>query len=167
VQPIKSAIHVGPKRQIADLQWARQPVDDSAATLHEALQALFTAECLVLAEYLETFIPILYANYILVMVYLPSAKYHQEMQGVTKENAGGTVESVFLYGLLELVSFVALAVIMRRNCGIQALYHLGFVLETQTALVQSKMLSWVMTILTYRVVHFGKFVHDCTCSRIF
>jgi hypothetical protein len=160
VQPMTTAHPVGPIWTPSGIQGARQPVDD-VATLQEALEALFTAECLVLAEYVETFIPFLYANYILVMVHLPSAKYHQEMQGLTAENVGGTVESVYLYGLLELVSFVALAVIMRRNCGIQALYHLGFVLETQTALVQSKMLIWAMMTLTYRVVHFGKFVHHC------
>jgi hypothetical protein len=165
VQPMTAVTPVGPKRKLSSLQWTRQPVDDSVATLQEALEALFTAECLVLAEYLETFIPILYANYILVMVHLPSTKYHQEMQGVTAEHVGRTVESVFLYGLLELVSFVALAVIMRRNCGIQALYHLGFVLETQTALVQSKMLIWAVMTLTYRVIHFGKFVNNIRTAR--
>jgi hypothetical protein len=169
VQPMTTAHPVGPIWAHSGIQEARQPVDDSVATLEEALEALFTAECLVLAEYVETFIPILYANYILLMVHLPSAKYHQEMQGVTKENVGGTVESVYLYGLLELVSFVALAVIMKRNCGIHALYHLGFVLETQTALVQSKMLIWAMMTLTYRVVHFGMFVlglDNGTCGTV-
>jgi hypothetical protein len=171
VQPMTTAILVSPIWTPSGSLRDRQPVNDRVATLEEALEALFTAECLVLAEYVETFIPILYANYILLMVHLPSAKYHQEMQGVTAENVGGTVESVFLYGLLELVSFIALAVIMRRNCGIQALYHLGFVLETQKALVQSKMLVWTVTTLTYRIVHFGKVVYACTtaqgCSIIF
>jgi hypothetical protein len=156
-----SVIPVGPTRQISDLQWVRQPVDGSVAALQEALEALFTAECLVLAEYLETFIPILYANYILVVVHLPSAKYHQEMQGLTAENVGGTVESIFLYAFLELLSFVVLAVIIQQNCGIQALYHLGFVLETQMSLVQSNMLIWVVITLTYRVIHFGKFIPEC------
>jgi len=171
VQPMTTAILVSPIWTPSGSLRDRQPVNDRVATLEEALEALFTAECLVLAEYVETFIPILYANYILLMVHLPSAKYHQEMQGLTAENVGGTVESVFLYGLLELVSFIALAVIMRRNCGIQALYHLGFVLETQKALVQSKMLVWTVTTLTYRIVHFGKVVYACTtaqgCSIIF
>jgi hypothetical protein len=161
IQPMISVIPVGPTRQISDLQWVRQPVDGSVAALQEALEALFTAECLVLAEYLETFIPILYANYILVVVHLPSAKYHQEMQGLTAENVGGTVESIFLYAFLELLSFVVLAVIIQQNCGIQALYHLGFVLETQMSLVQSNMLIWVVITLTYRVIHFGKFIPEC------
>ncbi|KAF4138074.1 hypothetical protein GN958_ATG12683 [Phytophthora infestans] len=47
--------------------------------LDGALKVLFTAECLVLSEYLETFVPILYAIYIMAMVHLPSAKYHTEL----------------------------------------------------------------------------------------
>lgn len=131
-----------------------QVLHDSSI-LSEALEALFTAECLILTEYLESIVPILYGGYVVVMVFFPSAKYHTEMEGITHENVGGMVQRVFLYAILELVSFMVLAVIMRRNCGIQALYHLAFVLETQAPIIQSKFLMWTVMTLTYRVVHFG------------
>jgi len=163
VQPDTAAVvSVNPPRRLSTLRWARKKsLVDNANILDEALEALFTAECLVLTEYLETIIPILYGLFLLVMIHLPSALYHLEMVGLTSANVGGTLQSVFVYGLLEFLSFVVLAVILHRNCGIQALYHLAFVLETQTAPVQSKLILWTIMTLTYRVVHFG------TCASAF
>ncbi|KAF1773125.1 hypothetical protein GQ600_2066 [Phytophthora cactorum] len=89
-----------------------RPTNDNLHILHEALEVLFTNECLLLTEYLETIVPILYANFVLVMVHLPSVHYHAEMLGVTRENVGSTIQNVLIYALLELASFVVLAVIM-------------------------------------------------------
>ncbi|KAG7383985.1 Haloacid dehalogenase-like hydrolase domain-containing protein 3 [Phytophthora pseudosyringae] len=50
--------------------------------LCEVLEILFTSECLVLSEYLEAFVSVLYANYVVAMVRLPSAKYHSELAGI-------------------------------------------------------------------------------------
>jgi hypothetical protein len=124
--------------------------------LHETLEMLFTSECIVLTEYLESVIPLVYASFVLIMVHLPSARYHTELDGVTTENVGSTVSSIFVYALLELESFVVLAGMLRRNCGMRALYHLAFVLETQAMLIQTKLVVWVLMTLAFRVVHFGK-----------
>ncbi|EGZ18190.1 hypothetical protein PHYSODRAFT_300960 [Phytophthora sojae] len=86
---------------------------------------------------------------------IPAAQYHSEMEGITLSNVYGKLLGVFAYGLLELGSFVALAVVLRRNCGISALYQLGFVLETQMPLVQAKFPLWVVMLLACRVAHFG------------
>ncbi|KAG6960325.1 hypothetical protein JG687_00008288 [Phytophthora cactorum] len=89
------------------------------------------------------------------MVHLPSVHYHAEMLGVTRENVGSTIQNVLIYALLELASFVVLAVIMWWNCGIHTLYQLAFVLETQWTFIQPKLVLWVLATLTYRVTHFG------------
>ncbi|KAG3106775.1 hypothetical protein PI125_g13104 [Phytophthora idaei] len=57
------------------------------------------------------------------------------MEGITFDNVGGKVPGIFAYGFLEVMSFVALAITMRRNCSIQALYPIAFMLETQMPLV--------------------------------
>ncbi|ETP53396.1 hypothetical protein F442_01700 [Phytophthora nicotianae P10297] len=156
VQPIKSILVPVKTRSSLQHQGSfHRRMQQNFNTLSEPLELLFTSECLVLTEYLETIIPIMYGCGILVMVNLPSAKYHSEMQGITLENVGGKVLGIFAYGLLELISFVALAVIMRRNCGIRALYQLAFVLETQMPLVQAKFVLWVIMVLACRVTHFG------------
>ncbi|KAG6617211.1 uncharacterized protein IUM83_02584 [Phytophthora cinnamomi] len=62
---------------------------------------------------------------------------------------------VFIFGMLEFVSFALLAVMIYEKYGMQAFYHLAFVLETQVALVQCKVMMWMLIILAFRVVHFG------------
>ncbi|KAF4035978.1 hypothetical protein GN244_ATG11975 [Phytophthora infestans] len=125
------------------------------ASLRKTLATLFTIECMILAEYVEFVIPLLYGNYILMMVHLPSARYHTELTGVNEENVVSTVHMVFLYGLLEFGSFILLMLLLKRGCGLQALYHLAFVLETQMLPIQSKIVGWMLITLGFRVVHFG------------
>ncbi|KAG1698872.1 hypothetical protein DVH05_014256 [Phytophthora capsici] len=128
---------------------------EHATILHESLEVLFTMECLVVTAYLEAVIPFFYTMYMLVMVHLPSAPYHTEMNGVTSENVGSTVSSVFIFGLLQIVSFAMLMAVVKRNCGMQALYHLTFVLEEQRSMIQGKLMIWMVITLCFRVVHFG------------
>ncbi|KAG3114861.1 hypothetical protein PI124_g17016 [Phytophthora idaei] len=59
------------------------------------------------------------------------------------------------YASMEFGSFVVLVMLKKRTCGIDALYQLVFVLETQTLFVQSTLMMWILLTLTYRVVHFG------------
>ncbi|POM70801.1 Hypothetical protein PHPALM_12709 [Phytophthora palmivora] len=139
---------------------AAVPSVQHITSLRKSLASLFTIECMVLAEYVEFIIPLLYGNYVLMMVRLPSAKYHSELSGVTIENAGSTVKTIFIYGLLEFGSFILLMMLLKRGCGMQALHHLAFVLETQMLPIQSKIIGWMLITLGFRVVHFGTFTTD-------
>lgn len=96
----------------------------------------------------------------LVMVHFQSAQYHTEMAQVTSENVGSTVLPVFMFGLLQVASFWVLAVVIKRNCGMRALYQLAFMLETQMVLVQSKLVFWVIVMLCFRIKHFGEYSQD-------
>ncbi|KAG7392176.1 hypothetical protein PHYPSEUDO_001899 [Phytophthora pseudosyringae] len=132
-----------------------QPLPIHPTVLRESLEVLFTIECLVVTAYLEAVIPFFYTAYMLVMVHLPSAPYHTEMNGVTRENVGSTVRPVFVFGLLQAASFWMLVAVVKRNCGMQALYHLAFVLEAQGSMIQGKLMIWMVITLCFRVVHFG------------
>ncbi|KAG6617210.1 uncharacterized protein IUM83_02585 [Phytophthora cinnamomi] len=123
--------------------------------LRETLGVLYTTECLVLTAYLEAFVPLFYCTYMLYMVQLPNAEYHTELRNVNRQNVEYTARVVFLFGLLQVGSFVLLVLLIRRNCGMTILYNLAFVLETQMALVQGKLLLWMLVTLACRVVHFG------------
>ncbi|ETI55353.1 hypothetical protein F441_01936 [Phytophthora nicotianae CJ01A1] len=96
-----------------------------------------------------------YANFVVMMIYLPSARYHSELLGLTPENVGETVKSVFIFGYLEFLSFALLALMLYRRYGLQAFYHLAFVLETQVVRIQGKVIMWMLLILAFRVDHFG------------
>ncbi|KAG3163016.1 hypothetical protein PI124_g12795 [Phytophthora idaei] len=123
--------------------------------LGQTLEVLFFSECLLLTEYLESIIPVLYGLFILLVVNLPSAPYHVDLIGINRDNVGDTLANVYIYAFLEFVSFVTLTLLMMRNCRLQALCHLAFVLETQMLLVQVKLVTWVLMSLSFRVVHFG------------
>ncbi|POM73232.1 Hypothetical protein PHPALM_9936 [Phytophthora palmivora] len=130
-------------------------VTQDAGILREALEVLFTTECLLLSAFLDAFVPFFYGIFMFVMVHLQSAKYHSELAGVTNETIGDVVDSIFVFSVVELVALVLLAVLIYRNLGMNAVYHLAFVLETQTELIQSKLLGWMTMTLAFRVVHFG------------
>ncbi|RLN91608.1 hypothetical protein BBJ28_00010019 [Nothophytophthora sp. Chile5] len=123
--------------------------------LEETLEAVFTSECLVLTAYLEAVIPVFYGNFMLVMVNVPSAKYHIELQGVTSDSVSVTVQTLFIFATLQLVSFVLLSASIRRNLGVRSLYQLAFVLETQREPIQSKLITWGLLTMAFRVLHFG------------
>ncbi|KAG6957638.1 hypothetical protein JG687_00009866, partial [Phytophthora cactorum] len=127
---------------------------DSSDVLVETLEVLFTAECLILTEYLEIIVPVLYGTDMFAMTHLPNAQYHTEMVGVTRENVTNMVAKFFINAVLELLSFMFLAVSMKRNCGIDAFYQLAFVLQTQMQFVLSKLILWMVFTLTFRVTHF-------------
>ncbi|EGZ18231.1 hypothetical protein PHYSODRAFT_498473 [Phytophthora sojae] len=160
-------LHKEISRSSASDNSAERKTVECARLLHDVAEVLFTSECLVLTEFLETVIPILYGNYVLLMVHLPSAQYHTEMAYVTKENVAGMVQGIFVYGFLEWLSCTIVAVIMYRDCGIRALHQLAFVIETQIHLVQAKLVLYVMITLTYRVVHFGTSQHELGGSGLF
>lgn len=118
--------------------------------LREALEALFTTECIVVTAYLEAIIPFFYCSYMLV-----SSRYHTEMVGVTSGNVVKTILPVFNFGILQLATFLVLAAVIKRNCGMKMLYQLAFVLETHMPLIQGKFMFWVLIVLCFRIVHFG------------
>ncbi|OWZ21796.1 hypothetical protein PHMEG_0003599 [Phytophthora megakarya] len=127
-----------------------------STALRETLEMFFTSECIIVTGYLEAVVPLFYCGYILMMVHLPSALYHTEMTGITRDNVGGTVLPLFIFALLQVASFILLALVIKRNCGMRALYQLAFVLETQMSLIQGKMMLWMVITICFRVVHFGK-----------
>ncbi|GMF32834.1 unnamed protein product [Phytophthora fragariaefolia] len=132
------------------------PVSEpSQRLLQESLETLFTIECLVVASYLEAVIPLFYTSYILMVVRLPSASYHTEMMGIAPQNAGVTVLPVFLFGCLQVLSLILLLMLIKRNCGMQVLYQLAFVMEIQMPAIQGKLMFWMLLTLCFRLVHFG------------
>ncbi|ETL48566.1 hypothetical protein L916_01850 [Phytophthora nicotianae] len=158
IRPIETAVISPIEDQSIEMKYPRQnsAVNRRSNVLKEGLETLFTSECLVLVGYLHTSIAMFYANFVVMMIYLPSARYHSELLGLTPENVGETVKSVFIFGYLEFLSFALLALMLYRRYGLQAFYHLAFVLETQVVRIQGKVIMWMLLILAFRVDHFGK-----------
>lgn len=132
--------------------------------LHETLQSLFHVEYVMLVEFVECIIPFIYIIYSFVRSTMPSEKYYPHSHHSDDNNDDDTAgedslwslfANVMLYTGLEFASFVMLNVMYWRKLRFLPLYQLGFVLENQIDLVQSKLVMWVILLLQFQLYHFG------------
>ncbi|GMF09888.1 unnamed protein product [Phytophthora lilii] len=134
----------------------KQLTANTSIILNEALETLFTSECLVLSEWMEIAVPVVYGTFVLAMTFFPSAQYHTELAGISRDNIVDVASRIYLYALMELGSLMILAVVAKKTCRISVLHQLAFVMEAQMPFVQSTLVLWILMTLTYRVVHFGR-----------
>ncbi|KAL3656749.1 hypothetical protein V7S43_018308 [Phytophthora oleae] len=120
-----------------------------------ALQMLFHSEYVIVAEYIESAIPVLYAVYLALLYHLPTAAYYPHTRSLTPQNFVRALINLFLYSLVEFASFSGLAVMLKRKCGFSPVYQLAFVLETQVTTIQGHLFLWISVILQMTLVHNG------------
>lgn len=133
-------------------------VSEQIEMVHETLRLLFHCEYLVLVEYIECVIPLLYAVYLSILFQLPNAKYYPHTADMTDAQLANTVVNLIVYVWLEVVSFLGLHLVLKRKFGFSPAYVLGFVLERQASQLQGRLFVWIIYILQFTLVHFG------TCS---
>ncbi|ETO72063.1 hypothetical protein F444_11704 [Phytophthora nicotianae P1976] len=121
----------------------------------ESLQTLFHSEYVLLAEYIEFMVPILYSLYLSVLFHLPIAAYYPHSASMTIEKLQDTVTNILIYAVIEFASFGALLVLLKRKFGFSPLYQLAFVLETQASALQGHLFVWTITILHLTLAHYG------------
>lgn len=66
--------------------------------------------------------------------------------------------NLIIYSTLEMISFFAFAVLLKHKTSISPIYQLAFVLESQWALVQSKLMVWVLFMVQSSLDHYGTLV---------
>ncbi|KAF1793090.1 hypothetical protein GQ600_12984 [Phytophthora cactorum] len=126
--------------------------DDS---IQDALQSLFHSEYVLLAEYVECMVPILYALYLAVLFHLDVAAYYPHTATMTTNKLKETVTNILIYAALEVILFGALLVFLKRKFGFSPLFQLAFVLETQAPAIQGHFFLWTISILHITLVHYG------------
>lgn len=128
---------------------------NKAMLVRQTLQMLFFWEYIVLVEYVECAIPLMYAIYMSVAIHSPNAEYHLNTKGLTHSGPTGTMGNVILYSALEFLSFGLLNVILTRKFSFSPLFQLAFVLENQKTLLQAKMLTFLLFMFQFTLDHFG------------
>ncbi|EGZ30162.1 hypothetical protein PHYSODRAFT_413607, partial [Phytophthora sojae] len=123
--------------------------------VHIMPKLLFHLEHRVLVGYIESVVPILYAVYLSIVSQLPSAKYYPYMRLLTNEQLQVTVGSIIVYAATEVASLVRIHVTVKRKLGFSMLHQLGFVLETDTDLLQGRRFVWIVILLQLTLVHYG------------
>lgn len=144
-----------------------------------ARKLLFTTEFVTLAEYSEVIMPAFYSKcsffffsdiacmkllktyascpglFVTAIYHLPNRAFYSIVVGVDEHELWINVTSMLLYAVLELMSLLAIDFALRRITGISPMRQVGFVLETQFAMVQSKLFSWVFYALQISLEHLG------------
>lgn len=122
--------------------------------LVQSLKLLFHCEYVLLVEYVECIIPIVYVVYVSVVARLPNAVYYPRRQ---YQQADASVY-VLVYSLLEIASLVVLGAILRRRFRFSPIHQLAYVLETQVVQIQAKLFLAVVCLLQFKLMHLGTHV---------
>lgn len=120
------------------------------------MHLLHMTECILLVEYTEVMIPMVYCLYLLVVSHLPNRVYYAQLKDLSDAQLTSNIANILLYTLLELVSILLLGWLLgRRRSGVSSIHLLAFVLENQWQMVQAKLVLWVIVAVQSSLEHFG------------
>jgi len=141
---------------------SRASVKDSGTNLRHAerskklvvqgLQLLFHCEYLALVEYVECVVPLVFVTYKSILNQLPNAAYYPDAPGSWGMSA---VTNLLVFAALEIATFMLFIRFLHKKFSFSPLYQLAFVFETQSHLVQAKLVIEIVTLLQSRLAHFG------------
>ncbi|GMF31655.1 unnamed protein product [Phytophthora lilii] len=134
---------------------SRRPVGIEKV-IEEGLQALFHCEYVILSEYIECILPLVYAIYLGGLYQLPTAAFYPFTSSQAPDKMTSTLIQLMIYGSLEFISFIGLHVLLRKRLGYSPIYQLAFVLETHAVMLQSLLFVWILFIVQLTLVHSGK-----------
>ncbi|ETP41514.1 hypothetical protein F442_11401 [Phytophthora nicotianae P10297] len=123
--------------------------------VHKVARLLHLVEFMILVEYTEVIVPVVYSIYVGAMSYLPNRVYYPQLADMGAAGLQSTLSNVLLYGFLEFISILVLEFVLRKSIKYSPVCQLGFVLRNQWKMVQSKLVLWVLYVVQSSLVHFG------------
>lgn len=93
--------------------------------------------------------------YLAAIYYLPNRKYFDSVHDLSDADLKSSLARISVYSLLEVGSFVLLAVLLQRRLGIASLRQLTFAIESPWHMAQSKLIMWVAFAVQSRLEHVG------------
>lgn len=151
----KHAIILGSSADISILE-KYQISKQKTLWLKKTLQLLRRTEMLLLVEYVECAIPVLYGIYVLILFYLPNAKYYPELNGRDAQVVHQSVSRILVYAMFELLTLLWVHFMLKRRFNFSALHQLAFALEQDRNVVQGSFLCWTLVIFQFTMLHNGK-----------
>eukprot|EP00644_Phytophthora_capsici_P005892 jgi/Phyca11/97907/e_gw1.2.365.1 len=125
--------------------------------VQELKRVLYITEFVVLLNYVEVIIPLIFSAYLLMMYHLPNRAYYKQIDGMDKTQLWETLSNVLLYAGLQLLSLLALNLVLWHKMRLSGFRQLSFVLERQCSPVQNKLILWVFYNVQTALQHFGTF----------
>ncbi|KAJ8530388.1 hypothetical protein ON010_g14524 [Phytophthora cinnamomi] len=151
--------------------------------IRKSTHILFITEYVVLTEFAEVVVPILYCTesggsdtisvaglmstvlhfvcagvYRVVLFYLPNSVYYPSLAGLSSAQLLASTVSMLAYSSFEFLSFVVSITVMKRALGFSPLQQLGFALESQAGSVQTKLMGIFTYVTQMPLVHLGELV---------
>ncbi|KAE9097073.1 hypothetical protein PF010_g16098 [Phytophthora fragariae] len=128
---------------------------ERARFINKAARLLFVLEYLVLIEYVEVVLPIVYSLHRVILFHLHNRAYYPSLAHISSSKLVASTLSVLGYGALEFASLVMTLVTLKRVLGFSSLSQLTFVLEKQANKVQSKLTILFVYLMEVSLVHLG------------
>lgn len=138
------------------LRLLRTPSEARTKLLKKALDLFSMSETILLVEYIECAIPILYSIYLPILFYLPNGKYYPEIALLTPKSLQATISKVLIYASLEFASLIWVHWMFKRRFKVSALHQLAFALEDGQLIIQASFLAWTIVIFQFTLQHLGK-----------
>eukprot|EP00644_Phytophthora_capsici_P011733 jgi/Phyca11/123522/e_gw1.50.406.1 len=123
--------------------------------LKKSLQVLYLTEFMLLTEFAEVLVPVIYSGYLAILYHFPNRQYYPQLTNLSDQELWQKVFSVLQYGILELVSLFLLVVVLNRLVHTHSLKQLAFVLEREFLMVQPKLILWVTMTLQSTLPQMG------------
>ncbi|KAK1935778.1 hypothetical protein P3T76_010473 [Phytophthora citrophthora] len=125
--------------------------------LKKSLQVLYLTEFMLLTEFTEVLVPVIYGGYLAILYHFPNRQYYPQLADLSDDELWHKVFSMLGYGTLELVSLVLLVIVLNRLVHRHSLKQLAFVLEWEFFMVQPKLVLWVTMTLQSTLPQMGKY----------
>ncbi|EGZ30779.1 hypothetical protein PHYSODRAFT_247670 [Phytophthora sojae] len=96
--------------------------------VRELRRVLYITEFVMLVNYVEAVIPLIFSAYLFAMYHLPNRAYYELMAHMDDDRLRGALMNVLLYAALQIASLVALNMVLWHRLQISAFHQLAFVL---------------------------------------
>ncbi|KAG6960906.1 hypothetical protein JG687_00007973 [Phytophthora cactorum] len=117
--------------------------------VHETCRVLRRVKFLLLIEYTAVMVPIVY------VYHLPNRKYFPYLNEMSKTDLNNTIRNVWIYGTLQLLSFILLLVALNRRFRLAPGTILRFDLGNEWRVVQGQFVLWIIYVLQSSIQHVG------------
>ncbi|KAE9034636.1 hypothetical protein PR003_g1225 [Phytophthora rubi] len=121
----------------------------------EVRRLLYTSEFVLLRNYVEVIIPLVFSIYLAIMYQLPNRKYYAQLADIDEGQLLQTLHNVLLYCVLQFTSLLAVMLMLHTELGLSPIRQLAFVLEKQFAGAQIKLVFWVFYNVQASLQHYG------------
>lgn len=91
-----------------------------------------------------------------ILFHMHNGAYYTSLADISRAQLSSRLLSTLLYSLLQLVSFIMLLLVLKRNLGYSSLQQLAFVLDVHTGVVQTKLNLIFVYIMQVSLAHLGK-----------